>query len=180
MNCRGAGGIIDCMEMRKTWIRILTTTMTIGMMALIFFFSTEPAVKSDSTSGIIAERAADVVRPGWRKMPVKERKTFFDQVQHVVRKCAHFTEFMLLGFSMRLCLESWMGKRKPLSGLAWAGGTIYAALDEMQIMVDGRSAQIRDAGIDCAGVLAGVLLAVMLTRLTGRRKNNESKEDTGT
>ena len=49
--------------MQKTWVRILTTAMTIGMMVLIFFFSTEPAIQSDSTSGRIAEKAADIVRP---------------------------------------------------------------------------------------------------------------------
>lgn len=156
--------------MQKTWVRILTTTMTIGMMVLIFFFSTEPAVQSDSTSGIISEKAADLVRPGWRKMPARERKTFFDQVQYVVRKCAHFTEFLLLGISARLCLESWMGKRKTHSGLAWAGGTLYAALDEShQLLVDGRSGQIRDVGIDSGGVLAGVLLAAGLIRLLEKR-----------
>ena len=163
--------------MQKTWVRILTTAMTIGMMVLIFFFSTEPAIQSDSTSGRIAEKAADIVRPQWRKMPARARKTFFDQVQYVVRKCAHFTEFMLLGISLRMCLESWMGKREGNFGFAWAGGTFYAALDELhQLLVDGRSGQVRDVGIDSAGVLTGVLAAAGMIRLMANRKRNHSRE----
>ena len=158
--------------MQKTWVRILTTAMTIGMMVLIFFFSTEPAIQSDSTSGRIAEKAADIVRPQWRKMPARARKTFFDQVQYVVRKCAHFTEFMLLGISLRMCLESWMEKRKGLGPAAWAGAALYAALDEYhQIGVDGRSGQIADVMLDSCGVLAGVLLAGLAIRMTRRRVN---------
>ena len=36
--------------LQQTWVRILLTVLTAAMMALIFFFSTEPAEKSDATS----------------------------------------------------------------------------------------------------------------------------------
>ncbi len=151
--------------MQKTWIRILTTGLSIGMMLLIFLFSTEPAEQSDSTSRHISDVAADTVRPGWREMAEPERSVFFNQVQYVVRKCAHFTEFTLLGISLRLCLESWLGGRRSLSAAAWAGGTVYAALDEMhQLLVDGRSGELRDVLLDSTGVLAGVLLTAWLIR----------------
>ncbi len=157
--------------MRKTWVRAVTTLMTVGMMILIFAFSMEPATQSDATSGWIAERTADLVRPEWRTYPPVERKSFYDSVQHVIRKCAHFTEFALLGLSLRLCLESWMGKRAGLIPLSWAGGTLYAGLDELhQLLVDGRSGQWTDVLIDSAGVYCGVLAATCALYLLRKRR----------
>ena len=103
-------------------------------------------------------------------MEPRTRKAFYDRIQHVVRKGAHFTEFALLGFSLRMCLESWMEKRRGLGPAAWLGATLYAALDEYhQIGVDGRSGQIADVMLDSCGVLAGVLLAGLAVRMIRKR-----------
>ena len=158
--------------MRKTWIRIGTTLITIGVMVMIFCFSTEPAEKSDTTSGIISKRVADAVRPGWDTLRQEEKKLFFDTVQYYVRKTAHFTEFALLGFCLRICLESWAGRKRGLSLFSWAGATGYAVLDEMyQRTVDGRSGQWQDVLIDSSGVLTGALIAAaaLYLLLTRRR-----------
>ena len=158
--------------MQKTWVRVLTTLMTLGMMVIIFCFSMEPADKSDATSGIIAERLADIFRPEWRQYPAEERTAYFNSVQHLVRKGAHFTEFALLGLSLRLCLESWLGRRRWLWAASWSGGTLYAGLDELhQLLVDGRSGQWTDVLIDSSGVLCGVLVVTIVLRLVRRRQS---------
>ena len=163
--------------MGKPWIRMLTTGMTIGIMVLIFLFSSQSAERSDSTSGIIAEKLADAIRPEWRRMEPAPRKAWYDQINHLVRKCAHFTEFALLGFSMRLCLESWMEKKRGLGPAAWAGATAYAAMDEShQVLVDGRSGQLPDVMIDSGGVLTGVLLAGLVIRLIAGRASRKLDE----
>ncbi|MBR2822077.1 MAG: VanZ family protein [Clostridia bacterium] len=163
--------------MGKTWIRMLTTGLTLGIMVLIFCFSSQPAEKSDAASGIIAEKTADVLRPDWRKMKARERKAYYDEINYVVRKCAHYTEFTLLGFSLRMCLESWLEKKRGLGPAAWAGAALYAALDEShQMLVDGRSAQIRDVMIDSGGVLTGVLLAGLTIRMIGKHIHFEQEE----
>ena len=152
-------------SMQKTWVRILTTLTTLGLMVMIFCFSTQPAEQSDATSGFLAVRIADRLRPEWRSLPEKERKEFYDGIQHTVRKCAHFTEFALLGISLRLCLESWRGSGKNNGLPSWGGGTGYAALDELhQLMVDGRSGQWTDILLDSAGVFCGVLLTALILR----------------
>ena len=158
--------------MQKTWVRVITTILSLGIMGMIFCFSMEPAAESDVTSGRIAELAADVLRPEWRTYEPEKRLSFYNEMQHVVRKCAHFTEFMLLGLSLRLCLESWFGKRKWLGIAGWTGGTLYAALDEAhQIRVDGRSGQWPDVLIDSAGVLTGVLLITCILYFYRRRRD---------
>ena len=145
--------------MQKTWVRILTTLITLGVMVMIFCFSMESAEESDMTSGRIAEKVADTVRPEWRKYEAKKKQAYFDDIQHLIRKAAHFTEFMTLGASLLLCAESWFGNRKWLWAAALGSGFLYAVLDEMhQLRVDGRSGQGSDVLIDTAGVLTGVLV----------------------
>ena len=170
--------------MQKTWVRAVTTLLTLGVMLMIFMFSTEKAEKSDATSGVVAEWVAEKIEPEYKKMPEPQKTSFFKEVQYIVRKCAHFTEFALLGCSMRLCLESWFGaldknpgkRRKKfwlLALLAWLGGTGYAALDEIhQTMVDGRTGRPLDVLIDSSGVLTGTLITLLaLWFFLYRRKN---------
>ena len=89
--------------MQKTWIRIVTTALTLTMMGLIFFFSTEGAVESDATSGILSRSILKVIRPDFEQLPEEERLDVYNRMQTVVRKTAHFTEFMLLGLFLRCC-----------------------------------------------------------------------------
>jgi len=78
-----------------------------------------------------------------------------DSAGFAVRKCAHFTEYLVLGGSAML-----MFSEVRLSGLlAWAVGAAYAVTDEFhQLFVAGRSCEVRDMCIDAAGVLCGVLV----------------------
>jgi VanZ family protein len=69
----------------------------------------------------------------------------------VLRKCAHVTEYAILGALLYRAL----GRAAP----AWLAGVAYAATDELhQHFVAGRHASPVDVAIDAAGVLAGVLL----------------------
>ena len=155
--------------MGKKGARILTTGLTLAIMILIFCFSSQPAESSDSTSGILAVKIANFFQPGWQSLEFHRRQAYYDRINYLVRKVAHFTEFALLGFSLRLCLESWIEKRIGLGAATWAGATLYAALDEFhQIRVAGRSGQVTDVMLDSCGVLMGVLLAwlgILLIRL---------------
>ena len=149
--------------MQKKWFRILITGITLALMMMIFFFSTESAEASDSTSGMIARRVADIIRPEWEKMEEKPRMSFYNSVQFAVRKTAHFTEFAMLGACMLLCLKSWLGETGHLRLYAWIGGTGWAVLDEIhQLLVDGRSGQLRDVLLDSSGVICGILITELL------------------
>ena len=151
--------------MQKIWFRVMTTGMTLALMAMIFFFSTESAEKSDSTSGIISGRVADIIQPGWRKMEEEARLLFYNEVQFAVRKTAHFSEFFLLGASMLLCLESWISGEKRNRLYSWMGGTIWALLDEIhQGTVAGRSSEITDIFLDSFGTASGVVITYLIMR----------------
>ena len=162
--------------MQKSWVRALTTGITLALMGMIFLFSTEPATDSDVTSGVFSEWIADRIQPEWRTWDEETAISFFNDIQYVVRKCAHFTEFALLGISLRICLESWLGKKKTLFLYSWSGGTLYAGLDELhQLLVDGRSGQWTDVIIDSLGVLCGGLLMTFILRcfVSLKKRNRE-------
>jgi VanZ family protein len=156
--------------------RVVSTTLTVAMMIVIFFFSTEPAEQSDRTSGIISEQVIRVTHPDFQEKTEAEQNVIFEHVQHSVRKTAHFTEYMVLGLLIRICLESWFGTRKWSIPVSWMAGALYACSDELhQILIDGRSGQWTDVLLDSAGVLVGVLLASLIIFFVGR--NIRGKQD---
>ena len=163
--------------LQRPWVRILLTVLTLAVMGMIFLFSTESAEKSDETSGTFTRSLIGVFYPDFDEYDAGRKLQVYDSIQVVVRKIAHFTEFAALGFLMRLCLESWFGKRKWLNPVSWAAGTLYAGTDELhQILSDGRSAQWEDILLDSAGVLAGVAVAALAVFLFMRRNKRKAGE----
>ena len=160
---------------QRRWMRILTTLLTAALMVMIFCFSMENAEQSDERSGFIADAVARIIRPDYSRMDAGSRQAYFDRLQLIIRKCAHFTEYTLLGFMFRLCLESWFGesvqKRRILTFAGFGGGTLYACSDEIhQLAIDGRYGTWTDVLVDAGGVLTGTLLARLLIAMLERKK----------
>ena len=145
--------------------------MTLLTAAAIFFFSAQPGEDSSALSDGIALEVARLVKPDFKSLPTEEQLAFMDALGLVVRKCAHFTEFALLGFN----LLGWLRlKRRPPRypvPAAWCIATLYAGSDELhQMFVDQRGPALLDVGIDSAGALAGVLLMTVCLHLAlGKR-----------
>ena len=159
---------------QRSWVRILTTLLTAAVMVMIFAFSTEDAEHSDRTSGLISRRVLSIFHPDYEQLEESRQKLLYDDVQHAVRKCAHFTEYTMLGLMLRLCLESWFGHRvkrsRSLTLAGFCGGTVYACTDEFhQLLREGRSGQWSDVFGDGSGVLLGVLIGMLLIRRISRR-----------
>ncbi len=75
----------------------------------------------------------------------------------ILRKCAHATEYAILGALLLRAL--W--REVP----AFAAGVAYAVTDEIhQAFVRGRHAAPLDVLVDAAGVLAGILLLQRVRR----------------
>ncbi len=162
-----------CTGWQRNWIRTLTTLLTAAVMVMIFCFSTENAAESDQRSGVFSMFMIRMIHPDYEQMDAETQKKIYDEVQHAVRKCAHFSEYMMLGFLMRLCLESWFGTDKLRPGRlmisAFGAGTFYACTDEAhQMLIDGRAGAWTDVLVDAAGVLTGAVLAAFLIRLINR------------
>ena len=87
---------------QKPWVRLVTTMLTIGMMVMIFLFSTQTAERSDRTSGFFSNAIISILYPNYADEETDRQQEIYDGVQFIVRKCAHFLEYTLLGFLIRL------------------------------------------------------------------------------
>jgi len=94
-----------------------------------------------------------------------------EPTSHVVRKMAHVTEFAVLGALLWLRLSA-LQKRTLRAFLL---GVAAGAVDETLQIFSHRGSQVRDVGIDALGVLLGLGLTLLITRL--RRRNADSDAD---
>lgn len=163
---------------RKQCVRLILW-IAVGIVAgMIFWFSAQDGATSGQLSGGITEKVVEVVEPDYDSLPEPEQQTLFDAVQFAVRKSAHFSEYALLGFLLRLLCASYALRRGGL--VAWLCGTGYAATDELhQWFVAARSAMWQDVCLDSSGVLAGVLLATGILVLFAYRKRRRTSHDRG-
>lgn len=129
-------------------------------MCFIFFMSNQPAAASDSQSlGIINILS---------KMGIDMNGIFGDIANFIVRKCAHFIEYMILGFLIINLLKNDF-KLQHVLLFAIMGVFLYACTDEFhQLFVPGRSGNFRDVIIDTSG---GALSAILfgLKRLLSKQ-----------
>ena len=95
-------------------------------------------------------------------------------MSRIIRKTAHFLEYLILGFSLYLTVDGYRQTGREVTGrdtwakqmiLPWTIGTFYAMTDEFhQRFVPGRSCQATDVLIDACGVACGVTLARLIRR----------------
>lgn len=156
----------------KKWISL---AITLGVMALIFYFSSQPGSQSGALSEQVLDQmqqngTADVFIPG----------LFSNNVQANVRKWAHVYIYTLLGISMMATAVSWRwGKTMPLCGSRAAMTcVVFAASDEFhQFFVPGRAMLATDVGVDALGFVPGILLAgAVVWWLRRREEKNTAKE----
>lgn len=89
----------------------------------------------------------------------------------VVRKCAHFTEYMVLGVLVTHAFDI-EGRRtfdRLLPTVVFL--LLIPSIDEtIQLFVPGRAGMITDVMIDCCGAATGVVLRYLLRSLVCTRK----------
>ncbi len=124
-------------------------------------------MKSGSLSGKFTNVVAKLIyKDGGTKKEIKE-------LDHVVRKCAHFSIYLIGG----MLIFNFLGlfciglKRKIIfsQGL----GVLYAITDEVhQLFVMGRGAKPADVFIDSCGVFIGLFVVVLYKCYRNRSKLN--------
>lgn len=146
----------------------LTSLLVLAVMAVIFWFSAQSGPDSAHLSASLTRRLLLLFRPSLASYTEEQWQALLLTAGIYVRKVAHFTEFFLLGVSVRAWFAA-MGKpRRPLLP-AWLIATLYACTDELhQMFVDGRGPALLDVAIDSLGGLCGVALLSLC--LTPRRR----------
>ncbi len=170
-----ANGRMDSLKSKKrTRLIAFLWLLVIAVAAMIFFFSAQSGDESSKTSTGLAVFFLNLAVPGFDGLTAAEKAVYFKKFILFARKAAHFTEFAMLGASLRLLFHA-LSLRRPIL-IAWAAGTLYACTDELhQMFVDGRGAMWQDVCIDSAGVLTAVLLVTLWLRHHGKRKTKKGK-----
>ena len=140
--------------------RFIFITITLIWTAVIFSFSLQSGEVSGDLSGSVLEAILSFFMPGVLESP--ERLELFHLI---LRKCAHFTEFMILGVLSSIALKHMKVGYKSIIGLGYC--VLIASLDEtLQLFVSGRAGRVQDVLIDSAGALVGVVVVLIYFKVT--------------
>ena len=138
---------------------------------VIFSFSAEDGNSSGSFSLEVTRFIGRTFVPGFSQRTPKEQARWVSAAHPVVRKCAHFSEYTLLGLLTALTCVLIFSRPAWRALLPIAFCVICSALDEWhQTFVAGRSGNFRDVLIDSGGALFGLLLSLGTRKLIGLKR----------
>ena len=161
-------------EHTSPWLIAARVVFTLALAGCIWFiFSNSMAVAqvSSASSGRVLQQLQAILRRLGHPA-LAQRLTM-----HLVRKLAHFCEYLLEGFLLMLCMRVY--SRHPLRHITvpMLGGMLTALTDEtIQLYSPGRSSQVTDVWLDSVGVLAGILAALVLMALLHLLFHHRDKE----
>lgn len=129
-----------------------------------------------AASSLESGRFVALLRPAFEALGV----TDVDLMTFIVRKCAHFSEYAVLGGIARmfwLAVADGRVRERARRGVLLAGCALTAAvpcIDEtIQLFVPGRAGQVRDVLIDLSGAATGALLCWAIACMRRRRRSCE-------
>ena len=151
------------------------TVLTLLWMVLIFMMSGADDDESKAQSGSVCTFLCETFVDGFEDMTPEEQQSIEESLSFPVRKCAHLTEYAVLGALLAATAASYTALQGHESASASRAmkplvppfiiGVLYAASDEIhQLFVPGRAGQLRDVLIDSAGILIGMCLYRVLSR----------------
>ena len=152
--------------------RILYPLLMIGWVILIFAFSFQPAADSSAVSSGFLRIMLETLLPRLMEKLSAEQQ---DGLHFLVRKCAHFSEFAVLGMLSALTVSQFEIQPKRWYALGFC--VLVACADEMiQLFSWGRSAQVADVLLDSAGAFAGLMFVFKVQ--SGEGYGHQSAEHT--
>lgn len=145
------------------WLIVGRVIFTIGLIAcIVFIFSNSMQVAEVSSEA--SGRVLNLVRKVLTHLGMPGAASHV--TMHLIRKLAHFCEYMLEGFLLMLCLRVYT--RHFVKHMSWPilGGLLTALTDEtIQLFSPGRSSQVVDVWIDFGGVMTGLLVGMFVLAL---------------
>lgn len=135
-------------------------------MLIIFLFSSQNAIKSESLSDSLVSTTIDiVVKVTNIKVNTQEKEKIVDNTRLFVRKTAHFTSYFILGILAYLIFSNVNLPTKKVIFYTILLCFIYACSDEAhQLFSSGRTARILDVLIDTCGSMCACFIAYHLKK----------------
>lgn len=158
---------------RKYVISVLLLLVIIGIYVMIFMFSGQEGETSGSISYQVSKQCVELLdKFNWQDWSAQLKEEMARNMEHPIRKLAHFGEYALLALSIFSLWMLW----GPWSKRTFAGITGWIALsavaDEIhQYFVPGRYCSIWDVCIDTCGGIFGLCVGLLFLRFISRKKN---------
>ena len=157
----------------KKWLFIFLIA-TICWISVIFAFSLQPADVSSEVSSGLGKMLLKTFVPELLEELENMSGDQLGLLHHLLRKCAHFTEYFVLGVLVILTLLQLLFKKKV--GMGIGVSMLVASVDEtIQRFIPGRSGQVTDVLLDTIGAGVGIAVAYLMVRwlYLKLRKNKE-------
>ena len=157
--------------------RIIWWILTVLTMVIIFTFSSETAVDSSDTSERFMKVILDFL-PFTKGMSETSKLEFIESMDFLIRKCAHFTLYALLGFVTFGAVKStFITDIKDKIKYSFLIALVYATFDEIhQYFVPGRACRLYDIAIDSVGSIFGISVFLLLVYLSDKYLNKKAKQ----
>lgn len=149
-------GVLSNLKKNK---RLYNSILVVIWMIVIFCFSAQTGVKSTKTSNVVTSMVVNVTtNVSKQEITREEAKKRVEDSTFLIRKLAHFTEYLILGILIIRLLRTYGKLNVRMIITAIVICFLYAASDEIhQIFVPGRTAKVLDTLIDTSGASIGII-----------------------
>lgn len=142
--------------------KIIAWIILIGWMIFIFYMSNQPADVSNGQSDfvlILVESLGFNISANYIGIAIT-----------IIRKGAHFTEYLILNLLYFNMLRLYISNKKALI-YSIILSFIYASTDEFhQTFVEGRAGRFTDVLIDTSGAFTGSIIVFIIMKIKERKK----------
>lgn len=146
------------METQKTspWLIAFRVIFTIALCACIAYIFRN-SLQTGAQSSLRSQAVMQAVNEALYKVHLDPMS------EHTIRKLAHFLEFTMEGFLLMLCLRVYTAHFVRHMSWPLLVGMSTALMDEtIQLFIPNRTSMVTDVWIDMAGVVAGLLVALII------------------
>ena len=148
--------------MNTKYKKVVYWIILIAWMIFIFYMSNQPADVSNGQSDFVLNLV--------ETLGISISNNYVDIAVTIIRKGAHFTEYLILSLLYFNVLRMYINKNKALIysiGLSF----IYAGTDEFhQLFVEGRAGRFTDVLIDTSGAATGSIIVLIIKNLITYKK----------
>lgn len=135
--------------------KFIYIVLTLVILISIYYLSSMNNKETNSLSKGIVYKSIEIIEGITHKE--FDKKSIVNKLNYPIRKCAHFTLFLLLGICIYLLLNSFHLPHKILISIILS--ILFATLDETHQMFSlGRSSSILDILIDSIGSIVGIII----------------------
>ncbi|MDE7384269.1 MAG: VanZ family protein [Anaeroplasmataceae bacterium] len=157
--------------MKKIIVKGLPIVIVLAWMGVIFYFSHQNGVSSSRMSNKVTKWVVNTFVSNYSNLPKDEQANILKNTSYVIRKLAHYSEYVVLGLFLFVAVNAFTSNQKIIFPVVSILGILYAVSDELhQYFIGGRAPAVKDVLIDSIGVLTILLLIGSILNLKRIRK----------